>query len=38
MQERVMNNEKIEVLFEHNAVGLYGDNVSRRRDLQNVYG
>ena len=26
MQERVMNNEKIEVLFEHNAVGLYGDN------------
>ena len=26
MQERVMNNDKIEVLFEHNAVGLYGDN------------
>lgn len=26
MQERVMNNEKIEVLFEHNAVGLYGEN------------
>lgn len=26
MQERVMNHEKIEVLFEHNAVGLYGDN------------
>ncbi|MBQ8673073.1 MAG: thioredoxin-disulfide reductase [Bacteroides sp.] len=26
MQERVMNNEKIEVLFEHNAVGLFGDN------------
>ena len=25
MQERVMNNEKIEVLFEHNAVGLYGE-------------
>lgn len=25
MQERVLNNEKIEVLFEHNAVGLYGD-------------
>lgn len=26
MQERVMNNEKIEVLFEHNAVGLCGEN------------
>lgn len=26
MQERVMQNEKIEVLFEHNAEGLYGDN------------
>lgn len=26
MQERVVNNEKIEVLFEHNAVGLYGEN------------
>lgn len=26
MQERVMNHEKIEVLFEHNAEGLYGDN------------
>ncbi|MBP6065757.1 thioredoxin-disulfide reductase [Bacteroides sp.] len=26
MQDRVMNHEKIEVLFEHNAVGLYGDN------------
>ena len=26
MQERVMNHEKIEVLFEHNAVGLYGEN------------
>ena len=26
MQERVMNHDKIEVLFEHNAVGLYGDN------------
>lgn len=26
MQERVMKDEKIEVLFEHNAVGLYGDN------------
>ena len=26
MQERVMNNEKIEVLFEHNTVGLYGEN------------
>lgn len=26
MQERVMNHEKIEVLFEHNATGLYGDN------------
>lgn len=26
MQERVMANEKIEVLFEHNAVGLYGEN------------
>lgn len=25
MQERVMNNEKIEVMFEHNAVGLYGE-------------
>lgn len=26
MQERVMKHERIEVLFEHNAVGLYGDN------------
>ena len=26
MQERVMNHEKIEVLFEHNAVGLFGEN------------
>lgn len=26
MQERVMNNPKIEVLFEHNAEGLFGDN------------
>lgn len=26
MQERTQNHEKIEVLFEHNAVGLYGDN------------
>ncbi|SCD19349.1 Thioredoxin reductase [Proteiniphilum saccharofermentans] len=26
MQERVMNNPKIEILFEHNAVGLYGEN------------
>lgn len=26
MQERVMKNPKIEVLFEHNAVGLFGDN------------
>ena len=26
MQERVQNHEKIEVLFEHNAVGLFGDN------------
>lgn len=26
MQERVMKHEKIEVLFEHNATGLYGDN------------
>jgi len=26
MQERVLNNEKIEVLFEHNAEGLYGEN------------
>lgn len=26
MQERVMQNEKIEVLFEHNAEGLYGEN------------
>ena len=26
MQERVQNNEKIEVLFEHNAVGLFGEN------------
>lgn len=25
MQERVMNNPKIEVLFEHNAVGLFGE-------------
>ncbi len=26
MQERVLNNPKIEVLFEHNAVGLFGEN------------
>lgn len=26
MQDRVMNNEKIKVLFEHNAVGLFGEN------------
>ena len=26
MQERVLANPKIEVLFEHNAVGLYGEN------------
>ena len=26
MQERVMNNEKIEILFETNTLGLYGDN------------
>ena len=25
MQERVFNNEKIEVLFEHNTLGLYGE-------------
>jgi len=25
MQERVMNNPKIEILFEHNALGLYGE-------------
>ena len=26
MQERVMKHDKIEVLFEHNVVGLFGDN------------
>ena len=26
MQQRIFNNPKIEVLFEHNAVGLYGEN------------
>lgn len=26
MQRRVKENEKIEILFEHNTVGLYGDN------------
>lgn len=26
MQQRVMDNPKIEVLFEHNAIGLYGEN------------
>lgn len=26
MQERVMNNEKIEILFETNTLGLYGEN------------
>ena len=26
MQERVMNTENIEVLFEHNTIGLYGEN------------
>lgn len=25
MQDRVMNNPKIEILFEHNAIGLYGE-------------
>ena len=27
MKERVMNNPKIEILFEHNSVGLFGNNV-----------
>lgn len=26
MQERVMNNPKIEILFEHNTLGLFGEN------------
>ena len=26
MQERVMNTENIEILFEHNTIGLFGDN------------
>lgn len=26
MQERILNNPKIEVLFEHNVAGLYGEN------------
>ncbi len=26
MQERVLNHEKIEVLFEHNTIGLFGEN------------
>ena len=26
MKERVMNNPKIEILFEHNTVGLFGNN------------
>lgn len=26
MQERVMDNPKIEILFEHNTIGLYGEN------------
>ena len=26
MQDRVMNNPKIEILFEHNTIGLFGDN------------
>jgi thioredoxin reductase (NADPH) len=26
MQKRVMENDKIEILFEHNTLGLYGDN------------
>ena len=26
MQDRVMNNPKIEILFEHNTVGLFGEN------------
>ncbi len=26
MQDRVMNNPKIEVLFEHNTIGLFGEN------------
>ena len=26
MQERVLENPKIEVLFEHNAEGLFGEN------------
>ena len=36
MQERVMNHEKIEVLFEHNAVGLFGDNGVEGVNLVNV--
>ena len=26
MQDRVMNNPKIEILFEHNTLGLFGEN------------
>lgn len=33
MQERVMNNPKIEVLFEHETVGLTGDRVVQGADL-----
>lgn len=33
MQERVMNNSKIEVLFEHETVGLTGDRVVQGADL-----
>lgn len=44
MQERVMNHEKIEVLFEHNAVGLFGEKgvegvhlVKRKGEVDELY-
>ena len=41
MQERVLENPKIEVLFEHNAEGLFGENgvegVSRRATLRHCH-
>jgi thioredoxin reductase (NADPH) len=33
MQDRVVNNPKIEVLFEHETLGLTGDNVVQGADL-----
>lgn len=39
MQQRVMENDKITILFNHNAIGLYGENgVEGVRLLENIAG